>query len=83
MTDSPSPLQGRTIAFLVANEGVEEVELTEPWHAVERAGGRPVLLAPQRPNLASWINDHLEGSPPLKSARQTLPPVSPTTRRSI
>jgi len=39
-------LAGRMIAFLVANEGVEQVELTDPWQAVEQDGGRPVLLAP-------------------------------------
>ncbi len=39
-------LSGKRIAFLVAQEGVEEVELTEPWEAVERAGGRPELIAP-------------------------------------
>lgn len=33
------------VAFMVANEGVEEVELTEPWRAVEDAGGRPTLIA--------------------------------------
>ncbi len=33
-------LQGKKIAFLVANEGVEQVELTEPWKAVERPAGR-------------------------------------------
>lgn len=37
-------LQGKKIAFLVAPEGVEQVELTEPWSTVERAGGRPVLV---------------------------------------
>ncbi len=40
-------LDGRRVAFLVANEGVEEVELTRPWAAVADAGGEPVLLAPQ------------------------------------
>ena len=38
-------LQGRRVAFLVANDGVEQVELTEPWSAVEEAGGEPVLVA--------------------------------------
>ena len=38
-------LAGRRIAFLVANEGIEQVELTEPWKAVEQAGGEPVLVA--------------------------------------
>ncbi|HVU61276.1 MAG TPA: type 1 glutamine amidotransferase domain-containing protein [Mycobacteriales bacterium] len=40
-------LDGKTIAFLVANEGVEQVELTEPWRAVEAAGGTPKLVAPE------------------------------------
>ena len=40
-------LTGAEIAFLTANEGVEQVELTEPWAAVEAAGGRPVLVAPE------------------------------------
>ena len=40
-------LQGRRIAFLVANDGIEQVELTEPWSAVEDAGGEPVLVAPE------------------------------------
>ena len=31
-------LKGKKIAFLAA-EGVEQVELTEPWKAVERGGG--------------------------------------------
>ncbi len=40
-------LQGRRVAFLVANDGVEQVELTEPWAAVKDAGGEPVLVAPE------------------------------------
>jgi protease I len=40
-----SDLNGKTIAFLVAPEGIEQVELTEPWAAVEKAGGRPQLLS--------------------------------------
>ena len=42
MTDQ---LQARRVAFLVANEGFEQVELTEPWKAIEEAGGQPVLVA--------------------------------------
>jgi protease I len=38
-------LNGKKIAFLVANEGVEQVELTEPWKAVEKAGGDPDLIS--------------------------------------
>ena len=40
-------LQGVRVAFLVANEGVEQVELTEPWDAVQRAGGSAELVAPE------------------------------------
>lgn len=39
-------LAGRRVAFLVANEGVEQAELTQPWQAIEQAGGTPVLIAP-------------------------------------
>jgi protease I len=38
-------LQDKTIAFLVAPEGVEQVELTEPWQAIVDAGGRPSLVS--------------------------------------
>ncbi len=38
-------LQGKTIAFLVAPDGIEQVELTEPWRAIEQAGGTPRLVS--------------------------------------
>ena len=34
------------VAFLVSNEGIEQVELEEPWRAVVDAGGLPDLIAP-------------------------------------
>ena len=37
-------LDGRKIAFIAA-DGVEQVELTEPWKAVEAEGGQPELLS--------------------------------------
>ncbi|MET0460331.1 MAG: type 1 glutamine amidotransferase domain-containing protein [Ilumatobacteraceae bacterium] len=40
-------LQARRVAFLVANDGVEQVELTRPWQAIEQHGGTPVLIAPE------------------------------------
>lgn len=40
-----SDLSGKTIAFLVASEGIEQVELTAPWAAVKDAGGTPKLLS--------------------------------------
>jgi protease I len=47
MTEMSNELSGKKVAFLVANEGIEQVELTEPWKAVNDAGGLPVLLAPE------------------------------------
>jgi protease I len=52
-------LQGKTIAFLMANEGVEQIELTEPWRAVEEAGGRPQLIAPDANKKVQAFN-HLD-----------------------
>jgi protease I len=40
-----SSLKGKTVAFLGAPEGIEQVELTEPWKAVEEAGGTPRLVS--------------------------------------
>ena len=40
-----STLKGKTVAFLVAPEGIEQVELTEPWKAVQEAGGTPRLVS--------------------------------------
>jgi protease I len=37
-------LEGKRIAFL-ATDMVEQVELTEPWKAVEQAGGTPELVS--------------------------------------
>ena len=34
------------VAFVVANEGVEEVELLQSWRAVVNAGGRAEVVAP-------------------------------------
>ena len=51
-------LSGKKIAFLVANEGIEQVELTAPWQAVKDAGGEPVLLAPEAGSAQAF--NHLE-----------------------
>jgi protease I len=53
-------LNGRKVAFLVAQEGIEEIELTEPWKAVEHAGGEPVLIAPESGEVQSM--KHLDKS---------------------
>jgi protease I len=40
-------LTNKRVAFLVANEGIEQVELTEPWKAVTEAGATATLVAPE------------------------------------
>ena len=68
-------LSGKRIAFLVANSGVEQVELTKPWQAVEAAGGQPVLLAPDGAKVQA-VNDDFElgdtFQPDLKVADATV-----------
>jgi protease I len=45
MHDDSPKTSDKKVAFLTAPEGVEEVELTEPWAALEQAGARPELLS--------------------------------------
>ncbi|HVW33719.1 MAG TPA: type 1 glutamine amidotransferase domain-containing protein [Acidimicrobiia bacterium] len=51
-------LSGRKIVFMTANEGVEQVELTRPWQAIEAAGGQPVLAAPKDGTVQAF--NHLD-----------------------
>jgi protease I len=51
-------LQGKKIAFLTANEGVEQVELTEPRRAVREAGAEAELLAPEAGEVQAF--NHLD-----------------------
>ena len=55
-----SDLSGKTIAFLVAPEGIEQVELTEPWAAVEEAGATPKLLSTQDGEVQAF--NHLDAA---------------------
>lgn len=50
-------LQGKRIAF-VAAEGVEQVELTEPWKAVQEAGGTPELISTEAGEVQAF--NHLD-----------------------
>jgi protease I len=51
-------LQGRRIAILVANEGVEQIELTSPLEAVREAGAEVELLAPDGDEIQAF--NHLD-----------------------
>lgn len=46
------------VAFLMANEGIEQVELTAPWQAVQQAGAEPVLVAPEAGTVQAF--EHLD-----------------------
>jgi protease I len=52
-----TPLEGKRIAF-VATDGVEQVELTEPWKTVEEAGGTPELISPKDGEIQGF--EHLD-----------------------
>ncbi|GAB3712337.1 type 1 glutamine amidotransferase domain-containing protein [Mariniluteicoccus flavus] len=49
-------LTGSTVAFLCTT-GVEQVELTKPWQAVEAAGGKPVLVSLESGTITGMNGD--------------------------
>ena len=51
-------LSGTKVAFLVAKEGIEQIELTEPWRAVQESGATPVLLSPHSGSVQAY--NHLD-----------------------
>lgn len=67
-------LQGKRIAFLVANEGVEQIELTEPLKAVGEAGAEVDLLAPDEGAIQAF--NHLDKGDTFSPTRR-----SPMRRR--
>jgi protease I len=50
-------LSGKRIAFLVAKVGVEQVELTAPWQAMQDAGAQATLLAPAKDTVQAMNGD--------------------------
>ena len=58
-------LSGKTIAFLVAAEGIEQVELTSPWQAVVDAGGTPHLLSPEAGEVQAYEHLHMAKAFPV------------------
>ncbi|UTT67556.1 type 1 glutamine amidotransferase [Janibacter sp. CX7] len=48
----------RSIAVLVAQEGIEQVELTGPWKALVEGGWDPVLIAPDAGEVQAF--EHLD-----------------------
>ncbi|HEX2128971.1 MAG TPA: type 1 glutamine amidotransferase domain-containing protein [Solirubrobacterales bacterium] len=60
-------IEGKKVAFLVANEGVEQIELTRPWEAVEEAGGTPELIAPEAGEVQGF--NHLDRADKFEATR--------------
>ncbi len=48
----------KRVAFLVAPEGTERIELVEPWEAVAEAGHKPVLVSTADGQIQTF--DHLD-----------------------
>jgi len=50
-------LNGKRVAIL-ATDGVEQVELTEPRKALDEAGARTTLISPKTGSIKAWQHDH-------------------------
>jgi protease I len=55
MTDGK--LKGKRVAIL-ATDGVEQVELTEPRKALDAAGAKTTLVSPKSGKIKAWQHDH-------------------------
>jgi deglycase len=60
-------LQGQRIAIL-ATDGVEQVELTEPRKALDDAGARTVLISPKTGSIKAWQHDRWGDEIPVDQA---------------
>jgi protease I len=62
-------LEGKRIAFLMSNEGVEQVEFTEPRKAVEEAGAEVDVIAPEEGEIQAF--NHLDKADTFPVDRST------------
>ncbi len=60
-------LDGKRVAFL-ATDGVEQIELTEPWKAVEEAGGKPELVSLEMGEIQGF--NHLDKADTFRVDRE-------------
>jgi protease I len=49
-------IEGKKVAFL-ATDGFEQVELTQPWEEIEKAGGKPVLVSLEKGQIQGVHHD--------------------------
>jgi putative intracellular protease/amidase len=66
MADEPT---GKRIAFLMANEGVEQVELEKPLEAAHEADAETDLIAPEKGEIQAF--DHLDKGDTFEAERTT------------
>src|SRR5947208_3281147 len=59
-----SSLKGKRIAFL-ATDGVEQIELTDPWEALKGAGAEVELIAPDTGEIQGMNHDDKGGTFPV------------------
>jgi protease I len=50
-------LNGKRVAIL-ATDGVEQIELTEPRRALDAAGAKTTLISPKSGKIKAWQHDH-------------------------
>jgi protease I len=62
-------LSGLHIAFVTANEGVEQAELTSPWEAARQAGAVPELIATEAGEVQAF--QHLDKADRFEVDRTT------------
>jgi protease I len=70
----PNELQGKKIAF-IATEGVEQVELQEPWKAIEQAGGQPELISLETGEIEAWNHFDKGDTFPVDHAIEEVQPT--------
>jgi protease I len=61
-------LEGKRIAFLTADEGVEQVEFESPWEAVQDAGAEVELLSPGGDEVQAF--NHLDKGDTFEADRE-------------
>lgn len=69
-------INGASVAFLVSKEGIEQVELTEPWKAVKDAGGQPQLISIEPGEVQAYKHLDKAGTFPVDQTAADADPSS-------
>jgi protease I len=67
-------LNGKRVAIL-ATDGVEEVELTEPRKALDDAGATTIVVSPKEGKIKAWQHDHWGDEIPVDRALSEANPA--------